>query len=245
MYSVYILIDVSMYLCTNIATYLHAVYVDWLQTVLDSNSRCTWRWRSRELRDAIWRLWWIKLGDEHAGHDHANLEAVIDRVWRYTCSLWFCKLGRRDWGWLEKHLGGDDRASLEASFKWLHWPKSTEVTDALRGWDRASLEMHYEAMIMQTWKPWLGEFWEALGRLYSNMFGCHVRVNWVMDYDAVSEQGWRYTWKPWSSEFWDTLGGRYQASLDIHLEAIIEHNLTSTCRWSIEGMLDADTLFIR
>jgi hypothetical protein len=40
MYSVSILIYVSMYLCIYIATHLHTVYLDWLQAVLESNSRC-------------------------------------------------------------------------------------------------------------------------------------------------------------------------------------------------------------
>jgi len=30
----------SMYLCIYIATHLHTVYLDWLQAVLESNSRC-------------------------------------------------------------------------------------------------------------------------------------------------------------------------------------------------------------
>jgi len=30
----------SIYLCTYIATHLHTVYLDWLQAVLESNSRC-------------------------------------------------------------------------------------------------------------------------------------------------------------------------------------------------------------
>jgi hypothetical protein len=33
-------IYVSMYLCIYIATYLHTIYLDWLQAMLESNSRC-------------------------------------------------------------------------------------------------------------------------------------------------------------------------------------------------------------
>jgi len=33
-------IYVSMYLCIYIATHLHTVYLDWLQAVLERNSRC-------------------------------------------------------------------------------------------------------------------------------------------------------------------------------------------------------------
>jgi hypothetical protein len=32
---------VSVYLCIYIATHLHTIYLDWLQAVLESNSRCT------------------------------------------------------------------------------------------------------------------------------------------------------------------------------------------------------------
>jgi hypothetical protein len=41
MYSVWILILVSMYLSIDIATHLHTVYLDWLKAVIESNSRCT------------------------------------------------------------------------------------------------------------------------------------------------------------------------------------------------------------
>jgi len=40
----------SMYLCIDIATHLHMVYLDWLQAVLESNLRCAWKWQSSELR---------------------------------------------------------------------------------------------------------------------------------------------------------------------------------------------------
>jgi len=33
-------IYVSMYLCIYIVTHLHTIYLDWLQVVLESNSRC-------------------------------------------------------------------------------------------------------------------------------------------------------------------------------------------------------------
>ena len=45
------------------------------------------------------------------------------------------------------------------------------------------------------------------------------------------------------SEFGDALGGRNQASLDIQLEAVIERDLTSTWRRSMDSAPGADTVF--
>ena len=91
----------SMYLCIYIATHLHTLYLDWLQAVLDSNSRCDWKWRSSELRDI------------HRGRDQVtlemHLEVVIERIWRYISRPWWSELWDalrdRDWASLEVHLG--------------------------------------------------------------------------------------------------------------------------------------------
>jgi len=45
------------------------------------------------------------------------------------------------------------------------------------------------------------------------------------------------------SEFGDALGGRNQASLDIQLEAVIERDLTSTWRRSMDSAPGAETVF--
>jgi len=70
----------SMYLCIYIATNLHTVYLDCLQAVLESNSRCAWKWGSTELRDTL------------RGHDQVSLEmhleAVIVCIWRYSWKTW-------------------------------------------------------------------------------------------------------------------------------------------------------------
>jgi len=54
-------------------------------------------------------------------------------------------------------LGGHDRANLQAVIEqvWIcTWRlKSSEIRDALGGQDRASLEMHLEAMMVRTCKP--------------------------------------------------------------------------------------------
>jgi len=36
----HLFIYVSMYLCIYIVTHLHTIYLEWLQVVLESNSRC-------------------------------------------------------------------------------------------------------------------------------------------------------------------------------------------------------------
>jgi len=47
-------------------------------------------------------------------------------------------------------------------------------------------------------------------------------VTLEMHSEAVIERVWRCTWRPRSSELRDALGGRDRASLDMHLEAVIE-----------------------
>jgi len=94
------------HLCIYIATHLHMVYLDWLQAVRESNSRCTWKWRSSEL------------GDTLRGRDRASvemhLEAVIVRTW---------------------------------------WPWSCYFRDSLGDCDCASLGMHLEAVTVRTCRP--------------------------------------------------------------------------------------------
>jgi len=47
-----------------------------------------------------------------------------------------------------------------------------------------------------------------------------------------------------TSECRDTLGGRDLASLEMHLEAVIKRDWTSTWRQSMDGALGDETLFI-
>ena len=74
----------SMYLCIYIATNLHTVYLDWLQAVLERNLRCTWKWRSGELRD-------ILRGCDR-GSMVMQLEAVIKHMRRCTWRGWLSEL---------------------------------------------------------------------------------------------------------------------------------------------------------
>jgi len=47
-------------------------------------------------------------------------------------------------------------------------------------------------------------------------------VTLEMHSEAVIERVWRCTWRPRSSELRDALGDRDRASLDMHLEAMID-----------------------
>ena len=133
------------------------------------------------------------------------MEAVIGRVWRNTWRPWSSEF--------EDTLGGRDRPSLEICICRL-W--SCE----LAGRNRASLEIHLEAIIERvwrcTWRPWSSEFRDALG-------GC----DWVRletHFEAVIERVWRYTGRQWLSEIGRVLGGgRWTARRDsihqlVHLQ---------------------------
>ena len=84
-------IYVSMYQCIYIATHLHRIYLDWLQAVLVSISRCAWKWQSSA--------------------SEIHYEAVIEQVCRCTWMPWSCELGGPNRASLEIHL--------EAVIKWV------------------------------------------------------------------------------------------------------------------------------
>jgi len=66
--------------------------------------------------------------------------------------------------------------------------RSSELRDSLGGRDRARLEMHLEAMIMRTCRPYPGESGDTLrGR---------DRATLDMHLEAMMERLWRCTWRP-------------------------------------------------
>jgi hypothetical protein len=69
-------IYISMYLCIDITTHLHRIYLNWLQAVLVSNWRCAWKWWFSELRDTLWCHDWASL--------EMHLQEVIEHIWSYT-----------------------------------------------------------------------------------------------------------------------------------------------------------------
>jgi len=64
-----------------------------------------------------------------------------------------------------------------------------ELRDALGGPDRARLEMHLEAMIVQTWTPELSD--------YEDTTGGRDQVNSQMHLEAMIKWVWSCTWRPW------------------------------------------------
>ena len=140
--------------CNYIAIHSHTVYLDWRQAELESNSRCTGKWQSSELRDI--------LRGRACGSLEMHLEAIIEHIWRHTLRAWSNKL--RD------ALGGGSRAyleiHLEAVFKqiwkcnWRSWSCELGVCN------HASLEMDLQAIIelvsRYTWRQWSSELRDAL-----------------------------------------------------------------------------------
>ena len=77
--------------------------------------------------------------------------------------------------------------------------RSSELRDALGGCDRASVEMHLEAMLVTTWRSWSSQFGDTpAGR---------KRQGLELHLEAVIEQVWRCTCRLWSSE----IGGVQEA----------------------------------
>ena len=142
----------SMYLCIDIATYLHMVYLDWQHAVIVLRYPCIsvhppslinhvprgCDWASWELHleaEIEWthrctgRSGSSELRDALRGRDRANLEAVIERVWRYTWRRWLSEF--------EDALGGRDHAKLKAVidrvwiYTWMPW--SSEIGRVLAG----------------------------------------------------------------------------------------------------------------
>jgi len=148
--------------------------------------------------------------------------------------------------WQHAMIVGNSRCT----WRW----RSSELSDTLRGHDRASSEMHLEAEMEWTegctGRPWSSELemhleteieWTHIctWRLWSSEFGDAIgdreRVNSEMHWEAVIERVWRCTWRPRWSELRDALWGRDRASLELQLEKEIEWTQIYTPRpWSSE-----------
>ena len=161
--------------------------------MIESNSRCTWRWRLSELRDTL------------RGRDWASFTPCRSVHLRYPCtsvhprSLNNNLLGGRDRASWELHLVAEIEWTQGCTWRWW-W---SECGDALGGRDRASLEMHFEALIEWVWRcTWILRSTELRDAL-----GGHDRASLEMHFEAVIDQAWRCTWRPWSSEIGGVLGG--------------------------------------
>jgi len=130
-----------------------------------------------------------------------HLEAMIDRVWRFTGRPWLSEFGDA--------LGGRDgmksEMHLETEIKWTQWCtwrlRSSELSDALGGRGRASLDIHLEA-----------------------------KIEWTqMHCETLTERVWKYTCRLWSGEIGAVLGGvQFGGSRDGSWDSI--HWLTCNCR---------------
>jgi len=89
-------------LCINVSRKLpiYQVFLDWLQTVLETNSRFAWKCRSSEHRDTLRSCDRVSL--------EMHLEAVIGHIERYTWRPWMSEirdaLRDRDRAGVEMHL---------------------------------------------------------------------------------------------------------------------------------------------
>jgi len=109
-------------------------------------------------------------------------------------------------GWLQAVRECNSRCA----WKW----RPSELRDTLQSHDRTSLEMHLEAVNNCRWRfTW---------RLWSSKFG-------DMHLEAIIEQVWRCTLRPWLCE----LAGCNRAILEILLESVIE----CVCRFAL-GVLN-------
>jgi len=226
MYSVCILIYVSMYLYSYPST--HGISGPpaggaWEQFEVQLEMTIEWTQRYTP------RPWSSEVWDALGGRDRASLdihlEAEIERVGRCTWRPWSSEF--RD------TLGGCNRANLEMHFEAVivrPWrQESSEIGGILGGCDWASLEIHLEDVIERIWRctlrPWSSEFGDALGG------NDHVNL------EAVIERVWRCSWRLWLSEFGDALGGRDRARLDEYLEVL--HGWRAGCWDSIKQLVNS------
>jgi len=96
------------------------------------------------------------------------------------------------WEQFKVHL----KMTIDYTQRYPPRPWSSEFADAVGGGDREYLEIHLEAMIMWTLKPW------------SYVFGVRNRASLAIHYEAGIERVWWCTWRPWSCELGNAIGGR-------------------------------------
>jgi len=122
-----------------IVTHLHTVYLNWLQAVLESNLRCTWKQWLSELREPLWGIVSARLG--------MHLEDMVKWPMRCTPRPWLYKCGDA--------LGGRDLTSLVISTR-RSWFCN------IGGCNRVSMEMHLDTMVMRTGRPQWRRFGDPL-----------------------------------------------------------------------------------
>jgi len=86
------------------------------------------------------RLWSSKFGDALGGHACANLEAVIEQVWKYTWKTWLSKFGDAPRGLAHANL----EDIIERLWIYTCRPWSNEFGDALGGCDWVRVDEYLE-----------------------------------------------------------------------------------------------------
>jgi len=141
--------------------YLHMVYLDWLQAVLESYLRCTWWWWSSERTDTL------------GGHCQVILEMHLEVKFEW---LWRCTW-RTSGSKLRDHHRGSFEMHFEAMMIQTWRPYLSEFGDSLGALNRVNLEMHLEALIERDrrwiWMPWLIKIGGVLG-------GSRWEMGWVL-----------------------------------------------------------------
>jgi len=87
------------------------------------------------------------------------------------------RIGRRTWRPRSREL------RIEGTHRSALWPWSCELRHTPGGRNQGSLEMHWDTVIVQTWRPWTSEFGDELGD-----HNCE-------NLEAMIEQEWRSTWR--------------------------------------------------
>jgi len=136
-------------------------------------------------------------------------------VWMYLCIYIATHLDTVYLDWLQ--------AVLESSWRCAWQWRLGELRVTLWGRDRASLEIHLQALI--EWISRCSPTW------WSCVIGDLLGSNACANLEAVIDRIWRYTRRPWSSEFGDALGEHDHANL----KAVTERVWIWTCRpWLCE-----------
>jgi len=155
-----------MYLCIYIDTHLHTAYLDWLNAVLQSNSRCTGKWGSSRPR-YIPRPWSTEFGDAIGDQDWVNWEmhweAEVEWTQRCTLGPWSSQFGDALWGCDPSSVETQLETEVEWTRTYTPRPWSSEVGDAIGDLRSVNSAMLLEAVIERVWR--------CTWRMFSSKFG--------------------------------------------------------------------------
>jgi len=156
MYSLCILIYVSMYIWIYIATHLQTGNLAWQQAVQESNSNSAYKYQSSNLRETLpvcnpatiekhleavimrtWRAYLGEFRDTHDGVDWASLETHLEAMIKQVC--------RGSWTPSACEHGGRNQMCSEIC-TWRLWSCN------LGGHNQRTLKITLEAVIERVWR---------------------------------------------------------------------------------------------